>query len=106
MVRLTREKLLYLIILSGKNYKTVNYPGATVEFSVSRLLNKYNINANLLDSPGIVSLIPNSPDEEIAIEFIIFSSAYGIPDLVIATADASQLSRHLLLINQLIECGF
>ncbi len=92
--------------LSGKNYKTVNYPGATVEFSISPLLNKYNINANLLDSPGIVSLIPNSPDEQVAVESLYSHPSLGIPEIVIATADASQLSRHLLLINQLIECGF
>ncbi len=92
--------------LSGKNFKTVNYPGATVEFSVSRLLDKYNINANLLDSPGIVSLVPNSPDEQVAVNSLYSHPQYGIPDVVVATADASQLSRHLLLINQLIECGF
>ncbi len=92
--------------LSGKNYKTVNYPGATVEFSVSRLLDKYKVNANLLDSPGIVSLVPNSPDEQVAVDSLYTHPLYGIPDIVVATADASQLSRHLLLINQLIECGF
>jgi ferrous iron transport protein B len=31
---------------------------------------------------------------------------YGIPDLVITTVDASQLSRHLLLTRQLIASGF
>ncbi len=92
--------------LSGKNFKTVNYPGATVEFSISRLLDKYKIDANLLDSPGIVSLVPNSPDEKVAVDSLYSHPQYGIPDVVVATADASQLSRHLLLINQLIECGF
>ena len=92
--------------LSGKNFKTVNYPGATVEFSVSKLLDKYKINANLLDSPGIISLVPNSPDEKVAVNSLYSHPQYGIPDVVVATADASQLSRHLLLINQLIECGF
>jgi len=28
-------------LLSGKNYKTVNYPGSTVEYSTSRILDKY-----------------------------------------------------------------
>ena len=31
--------------LSGKNYKTVNYPGSTVEYSTSRFLEKYKIDA-------------------------------------------------------------
>ena len=50
-------------ILSGKNYKTVNYPGSTVEYFTGKILPKYNLEAEILDSPGIVSLIPESPDE-------------------------------------------
>ena len=92
--------------LSGKNYKTVNYPGATVEYSVSRIQKKFNLDANILDSPGIVSLVPNSPDEKVSIEALYSHPRLGIPDIVIVTADASQLSRHLLLVKQLIESKF
>jgi len=92
--------------LSGKNYKTVNYPGATVEYSIARILKKYNFEANLLDSPGIISLIPESLDEKVSIEAIYNHPRFGTPDLVIITVDASQLSRHLLLVNQLIEAKF
>jgi|YelNatPaOPRAMG01_1025707.scaffolds.fasta_scaffold02472_11 ferrous iron transport protein B len=92
--------------LSGKNYKTVNYPGATVEYSISRLQKKFNLKANILDSPGIVSLYPNSPDEKVSIEALYSHPSFGIPDLVLVTADASQLSRHLLLVKQLIEAKF
>lgn len=93
-------------LLSGKKYKTVNYPGATVEYFLSKIQKKFNINANILDSPGIVSLIPNSPDEKISIDALYNHPELGIPDIVIATADASQLSRHLFLIKQLKESGF
>ncbi len=92
--------------LSGKNYKTVNYPGSTVEYSISRLLNKFNINANIIDSPGIVSLSANSPDEKLSIDALFNQPLYGQPDLVIVTVDSSQLSRHLLLVKQLKNCGF
>ena len=92
--------------LSGRNVKTVNYPGATVEYSVSKLLDKFNINANLLDSPGIISLTPHSPDEKVAIESLFNHPKFGPPDLVVVTVDASQLSRHLLLVKQLIACKF
>src|SRR3989304_6968579 len=87
--------------LSGKNYKTVNYPGATVEYSISRLLKKFNINANVIDSPGIISLYPNSPDEKVSIDALFNHPDYGTPDIIIVTVDASQLSRHLLLVKQL-----
>ncbi len=92
--------------LSGKNYKTVNYPGATVEYSISKIQKKFNFEANILDSPGIISLVPNSPDEKISIDSLYSHPRYGIPDLVIITVDSSQLSRHLLLVKQLITSNF
>jgi ferrous iron transport protein B len=92
--------------LSGKNYKTVNYPGSTVEYSTSKIQSKFGIDADILDSPGIISLNPNSPDEEVAIKSLYNHPEFGSPHLLIATADASQISRHLLLAKQLIDSGF
>lgn len=92
--------------LSGKNYKTVNYPGSTIEYNTSAFQGKYNFNATLLDSPGIVSLVPNSPDEVITVDSLYEHPKYGRPQLVIVTADASQLSRHLLLVKQLLSSNF
>jgi ferrous iron transport protein B len=93
-------------LLSGKNYKTVNYPGSTVEYYTSHISSKYKIKAELLDSPGIVSLIPESIDEKIAVDSLYSHPKLGIPDLVISTIDATQLSRHLLLPTQLLSSGF
>lgn len=93
-------------ILSGKNYKTVNYPGSTVEYYTSKFQPKYNIKAELLDSPGIVSLLPESIDEKVTIESLYSHPRLGIPDLIVSTIDACQLSRHLLLPMQLISSGF
>ena len=93
-------------ILSGKNYKTVNYPGSTVEYYTSRILSRYNINAELLDSPGIVSLVPESLDEKVAVDSLYSHPTLGVPDLLLVTLDSCQLSRHLLLPKQLIYAGF
>ncbi len=93
-------------ILSGKNHKTVNYPGSTVEYYTSRILAKYNIHAELLDSPGLISLIPESMDEKITIESLYHHPTLGTPQLLIVTVDASQISRHLLLPVQLLKSGF
>ncbi len=92
--------------LSGKNFRTANYPGSTVEYYTCKMQDKFNIDANLLDSPGIISLNPNSPDEEVTINSLYNHPEYGAPDLIISTADASQLSRHLLLTKQLLAAGF
>ena len=92
--------------LSGKNLKTVNYPGATVEYSIAQLNEKYSLKGEVLDSPGIVSLHPNSPDEHIAVDSLYSHPKYGVPDLILVTIDSSQISRHLLLVKQLIDSGF
>ncbi len=92
--------------LSGKNFKTVNYPGSTVEYYVSRILSKHAVDANILDSPGIISLVPSSPDERLSVKALHSHPEYGAPDLVIVTVDSSQLSRHLLLVKQLQDSGF
>ncbi len=93
-------------LLSGKNVKTVNYPGSTVEYSASRLLSKFEINAKVVDSPGMISLHPNSLDEKVAINSLYSNTEPGTSHLIINTIDASQLSRHLLLSKQLIKAGF
>lgn len=92
--------------LSGKNYKTVNYPGSTVEYSISKILGKFKLNADILDSPGIISLIPSSPDENISVNSLYSHPEFGKPSVVVVTVDSSQLSRHLFLVKQLINSNF
>lgn len=92
--------------LSGKKYKTVNYPGSTVEYSISKILSKHSVNANILDTPGIISLLPSSPDEKLSVSTLYHHPKFGSPDIVVVTADASQLSRQLYLVKQLLDSGF
>ncbi len=92
--------------LSGKNLKTVNYPGATVEYNASKLRKSFGIDAQLIDTPGIVSLLPASLDEVVTIQGIYNNPEYGAPDVIFVTVDASQLSRHLLLVQELLEAKF
>lgn len=93
-------------LLTGSNFKTANYPGSTVEFSVGKFDPKFDFDAVVLDSPGVTSIHPQSPDEETTIDALFHHPVYQLPDLVIVTADASQLSRQLYLVRQLIESGF
>lgn len=93
-------------LLTGSNFKTANYAGSTVEFSVGQIDPKFDFKAVLLDSPGVTSIHPQSPDEETTIDALFHHPAYKLPDLVIVTADASQLSRQLYLVRQLIDSGF
>ncbi|MCF8435661.1 MAG: ferrous iron transport protein B [Ignavibacteriales bacterium] len=93
-------------VLTGKSAKTVNYPGSTVEYSTGNILTKYLQNHTLLDSPGIISLNPGSPDEKVAVDILYNHPKFGSPDFLIVVVDASQLQRHLLLVKQLQMCGF
>ena len=92
--------------LTGSNFKTSNYPGATVEYSVGRLVSKYNFNTFILDSPGIISLTPSSPDEDVTIDALFNHPKFGVSDVIIVTADVTQLSRQLFLVKQVIDAGF
>ncbi|MFC2093755.1 FeoB small GTPase domain-containing protein, partial [Bacteroidota bacterium] len=90
-------------LLSGSKAKTVNYPGSTIEYSISRFLKKFDIKAKLVDSPGIISLMPDSPEEKLSIDYLFSHPKFGSPDLIVITSDASQLSRHLFLVQQVID---
>ncbi|MEO8513890.1 MAG: ferrous iron transport protein B [Ignavibacteria bacterium] len=92
--------------LTGSNFKTSNYPGATVEYSTGKLIEKYNFKAHILDSPGIVSLNPSSPDEDVTIDGLFNHPRFGLPDVIIISCDCTQLSRQLFLVKQVIDTGF
>jgi len=91
--------------LTGSNFKTSNYPGATVEYSAGNLISKIGFKSYVIDTPGIVSLNASSPDEEVTINGLFNHYKYGIPDIIISTADCTQLSRQLFLVKQLIDAG-
>ena len=84
--------------LTGLNQHTGNWPGKTVE----RAQGKYTYHEKdyrLIDIPGTYSLLSNSPEEEIARNFICFEK----PDAVIVVMDATCLERNLNLTLQILE---
>jgi ferrous iron transport protein B len=93
-------------LLTGSNFETANYAGSTVEFSVGHFDTQFDFDALIIDSPGITSIHPHSPDEETTIDALFDHPIYRVPDIVVITADASQLSRHLYLVKQIADCGF
>jgi ferrous iron transport protein B len=92
--------------LTGSNFKTSNYPGATVEYSIGKLVERFNFRSFVMDSPGIISLNPSSPDEDVTIDGMFNHPRFGLPDVVIVSCDATQLSRQLFLVKQVIDTGF
>ena len=84
--------------LTGMNQHTGNWPGKTVTCASGRFNTKNNSNV-LIDLPGTYSLLSHSEEEEIAKDFLCFSS----PDATIVVCDATCLERNLNLVLQIME---
>ena len=92
--------------LTGSNFRTANYPGATVEYSVGTLAPHLGFAARMVDLPGFGTLNAQSPDEQVAVKALFDHPKLGAPDLVVLVADATQLSRHLYVARQVLDSGF
>lgn len=78
-----------------------NYPGTTVEVSRGEAeIDRENV--ELIDTPGVNSLIPVSEDERITRDLLFLEK----PDLVIQVADAKNVQRSLMLTAQLAGADF
>lgn len=84
--------------LTGLNQHTGNWPGKTVACAQGNYIYE-DIDFKLTDIPGTYSLMANSPEEEIARDFICFEK----PDTVIVIVDATCLERNLNLVLQILE---
>lgn len=82
--------------LTGLSAKTVNYPGSTVDLLVGSWSYGEN-DVRVFDTPGVYSLHPRSPDEEITIAALKTKE----PHAVVAVVDATLLSRQLAIAIQL-----
>lgn len=96
--------------LTGSHYRTVNYPGATVEYSLGNLADRYLTESiksfGVMDTPGTYSLFPKSADEEVTLRALYEHPKLGPAKKVLLVVDGTQLSRHLLIAQQLKEAGF
>jgi ferrous iron transport protein B len=92
--------------LTGSRFKTVNYPGATVDYSIGTTHERFGRGLLVMDTPGTYSLDPKSPDEAVTLQAIFAHREFGPARAVVVTADATQLARQLLLVRQLSEAGF
>ncbi|GJM20585.1 MAG: ferrous iron transport protein B [Planctomycetota bacterium] len=90
--------------LTGANAKVGNYPGITVERREGRLLLGHDA-VRLLDVPGTCSLSARTAEEQIAVSALAGLDGGEHPDAVLLVADATQLSRHLYLVLQVLELG-
>lgn len=93
-------------LLTGLRQKVANYPGVTVEKKEGVLALPGAPQVHVVDLPGIYSLNPRSPDEEVAHDVLLGLRAdTAPPDLIVAVVDASNLERNLFFASQLLSIG-
>jgi Fe2+ transport system protein B len=84
--------------LTGLNQHTGNWPGKTVTLATGSFAWQ-NTAYTIVDLPGTYSLFANSPEEEVARDFILFEA----PDVTVVVVDATCLERNLNLVLQILE---
>lgn len=86
--------------LTGRYVTVSNYPGTTVEVSRgnAKLLGR---RWQVIDTPGINSLMPHSEDERVARDLLMEEEGHR----VIQVADAKNLRRALIITLELAEMG-
>ena len=89
--------------LTGLNQKIGNFPGVTVDKRTGFSQLTEDIEAEIIDLPGIYSLYPRTEDEKIVAEVFANQEGNFFPDKVVLVADATNLKNCLLLLTQLID---
>jgi ferrous iron transport protein B len=84
-------------MLTGLSQHVGNWPGKTIEQKTGTYQHN-GTTIRLVDLPGTYSLTANSPEEQVARDFIIKEQ----PDVVIAIVNAATLERSLYLLAELI----
>jgi len=92
--------------LTGSRFRSVNYPGSTVDYHTGKSRSKWGDEFQVLDSPGTYSLFPKSPEERVTRDVIFNHPQLGAAHTIIAVVDGTHLSRHLYVVKQLKEAGF
>ena len=93
--------------LTGARQKVANYPGATVERRSGALTLDSGRTLELIDLPGTYSLHGRTPDERIALEFLLGKLDHErLPDLVVCVIDATNLKRHLRFVLEIKALGY
>ena len=93
-------------LLTGARQKVANYAGVTVERKVGQVRLPGGHSVMVIDLPGTYSLQPATPDEQVTLEVIEGRRAgEGVPDVLVAVVDATNLRLNLRLVLELKRLG-
>ena len=92
--------------LCGLRAKTANFPGTTTDARVGRFaLAGDGSVAEIVDLPGTYRLFLDLPESRLCRGVLQGEGLYRQPDAVIVVADATNLSRSLCLVGELLQLG-
>ena len=94
-------KTSLLMHLTGSAQRPVNFPGTSVERAES-MAKCGRAMLRVVDLPGIVSLAPQSRDEEVALGYLQGRDG-APPDVVCAVLDAGKLAVELRLLQSIVS---
>tara|TARA_R110002072_G_scaffold136119_4_gene278012 strand:+ start:6666 stop:8867 length:2202 start_codon:yes stop_codon:yes gene_type:complete len=89
--------------LTGLSLRVGNYPGITVDRHRGDMTLPGGGKIRLEDVPGSYSLSSRSAEEQLALYSIAGLPPFDRPDLVVIVVDATQLTRNLYLVLQVLE---
>ena len=92
--------------LTGLRQKVANFPGVTVEQHTGLVELPDGRTLQIIDLPGVYSLMPRSEDERIAHDVLRGLSAdTPKPEAVLLVLDSTNLGRHLMLAAPILALG-
>ena len=93
-------------LLTGARQKVANYAGVTVERKIGLLRLASGKAVSVIDLPGVYSLHPATPDEEVTLQVIEGRRAGEAPvDAIVAVVDATNLRMNLRLVLEVQRLG-
>jgi ferrous iron transport protein B len=93
-------------LLTGARQKVANYAGVTVERKIGLMRLASGHAVSIIDLPGVYSLHPATPDEEVTLEVIEGRRTGEAPvDAIVAVVDATNLRMNLRLVLELQRLG-
>lgn len=93
-------------LLTGSRQKVANYAGVTVERKEGIAMAPSGKRVRILDLPGLYSLKPATPDEQVTTDVLLGHRAGETkPDAVICVVDATNLRQNLRLVLALKRLG-
>ena len=92
--------------LTGMRQKVANFPGVTVEHHLGKAALPGGAEVDVIDLPGIYSLVPRSEDERVTHDVVKgLMPDVAKPEAILLILDCTNLGRHLVLAAPILALG-